>query len=355
MELARYLPGAYAGRELLRLGARVVRVEARGGDPMREGAPAWDEALRRGKESVVAALPDEAAFVRALCGRADVVPRGISAGGRRAAGNRACRAAFRGRLLLDHGLRRRRATRRARGSRPSTTSAGRGRWKTPPRRRPPLPVADLAARRAGSGGRDPGGARWPGTHRQGLATRRVDRSRRSHDLVGFCALVERSPACSPAGWRATGRTRPPTGDVPTVRSSSSPSSSSGSASCSAGPSSRRSSTRPTRSRSPPSSPRSSAVARWPSYSRSATARTSASAPSGRGPRRRLTSALTAGSAETSRWARTPTPGVVTSRPARSLRSPGKAERGGQGEEVRNSLRGVGIAPVAVEQERAHAQ
>ena len=28
VELARYLPGAYAGRELLRLGARVVRVEA---------------------------------------------------------------------------------------------------------------------------------------------------------------------------------------------------------------------------------------------------------------------------------------------------------------------------------------
>ena len=35
VELARYLPGAYAGRELLRLGARVVRVEAPEGDPMR--------------------------------------------------------------------------------------------------------------------------------------------------------------------------------------------------------------------------------------------------------------------------------------------------------------------------------
>ena len=67
VELARYLPGAYAGRELLRRGARVVRVEAPEGDLMRTGAPAWDEALRHGKESVVCALPEEAAFVRALC------------------------------------------------------------------------------------------------------------------------------------------------------------------------------------------------------------------------------------------------------------------------------------------------
>jgi alpha-methylacyl-CoA racemase len=80
VELARYLPGAYAGRELLRRGARVVRVEAPEGDPMRRGAPAWDEALRRGKESVVCSMPDDAAFMRALCGRADVVLEGFRPG-----------------------------------------------------------------------------------------------------------------------------------------------------------------------------------------------------------------------------------------------------------------------------------
>lgn len=73
VELARYLPGAYAGRELVRLGARVIRVEAPAGDPMRSAAPAWDEALRRGKESVVCDLKREAGFARALCERADVV------------------------------------------------------------------------------------------------------------------------------------------------------------------------------------------------------------------------------------------------------------------------------------------
>ncbi len=80
VELARYLPGAYAGRELLRLGARVVRVEAPEGDPMRQGAPAWDRALRAGKESVTCDLRDDAAFARALCSRADVVLEGFRPG-----------------------------------------------------------------------------------------------------------------------------------------------------------------------------------------------------------------------------------------------------------------------------------
>jgi alpha-methylacyl-CoA racemase len=80
VELARYLPGAYAGRELLRRGARVVRIEAPEGDPMRTGAPAWDEALRRGKESVVCALPEDSEFAGAICSRADVVLEGFRPG-----------------------------------------------------------------------------------------------------------------------------------------------------------------------------------------------------------------------------------------------------------------------------------
>lgn len=73
VDFSRYLPGAYASRELRRLGARVVRVEPTEGDPMRSTAPAWDAALRAGSESIACELPREAAFARALCARADVV------------------------------------------------------------------------------------------------------------------------------------------------------------------------------------------------------------------------------------------------------------------------------------------
>jgi alpha-methylacyl-CoA racemase len=73
VDFTRYLPGAFASRELLRLGARVVHVEPVGGDPMRETARAWDDALRAGTESVVCDLPADLPLARALAGRADVV------------------------------------------------------------------------------------------------------------------------------------------------------------------------------------------------------------------------------------------------------------------------------------------
>jgi alpha-methylacyl-CoA racemase len=79
-DFTRYLPGAYASRELTRLGARVVRIEPPGGDPIRPTATAWDTALRVGSESVVCELPQEAAFARALCARADVVLEGFRPG-----------------------------------------------------------------------------------------------------------------------------------------------------------------------------------------------------------------------------------------------------------------------------------
>jgi alpha-methylacyl-CoA racemase len=73
VDLTRYLPGAFATAELLRLGARIVRVEQPGGDPMRDTAPGWHDALNAGKESVVLELPAEAAFLHGLLARADVV------------------------------------------------------------------------------------------------------------------------------------------------------------------------------------------------------------------------------------------------------------------------------------------
>ncbi len=80
IDLARQLPGAFASRELARLGARVVRVEPPGGDPMRVAAPAWDRALRVGKESVVCDPRADPTFARMLCSSADVVLEGFRPG-----------------------------------------------------------------------------------------------------------------------------------------------------------------------------------------------------------------------------------------------------------------------------------
>ena len=73
VDLTLLLPGPFASRELLRLGARVVRIEPPGGDPMRAMAPAWHEALNAGKESVVCDLKADPELGRALVRRADVV------------------------------------------------------------------------------------------------------------------------------------------------------------------------------------------------------------------------------------------------------------------------------------------
>ena len=80
VDLTRYLPGAFASRELQRLGARVVRVEPPEGDPMRHVAPAWDEALNAGKESVACDLKADPDFAQALLARADVVLEGFRPG-----------------------------------------------------------------------------------------------------------------------------------------------------------------------------------------------------------------------------------------------------------------------------------
>jgi len=73
VDLTRYVPGAFASSELLRHGARVVRVEQPGGEPMRATAPEWHDVLNADKESVVCDLPAEVDFAQALLARADVV------------------------------------------------------------------------------------------------------------------------------------------------------------------------------------------------------------------------------------------------------------------------------------------
>ena len=80
VDLTRLLPGPFATRELLRLGARVVRVEAPEGDALRQVAPQWDARLNAGKESVVCDLKREPELARALCSGADVVVEGFRPG-----------------------------------------------------------------------------------------------------------------------------------------------------------------------------------------------------------------------------------------------------------------------------------
>lgn len=80
VDFTRYLPGPFASRELLERGARVVRVEPPGGDPMRDVAPGWHEALNHGKASVVWDLERDPELGRAMCAEADVVLEGFRPG-----------------------------------------------------------------------------------------------------------------------------------------------------------------------------------------------------------------------------------------------------------------------------------
>jgi alpha-methylacyl-CoA racemase len=73
VDLTRYLPGPFASRELLGLGARVIRLLPPAGDPMTETAPAWYEALNAGKETVVIDLKRDREAGLALLSEADVV------------------------------------------------------------------------------------------------------------------------------------------------------------------------------------------------------------------------------------------------------------------------------------------
>jgi crotonobetainyl-CoA:carnitine CoA-transferase CaiB-like acyl-CoA transferase len=73
VDFSRYLPGAFASRELLELGAHVVCVEPPRGDPLRRSAPAWDAALRSGKESLEVDLKVDPAPALELLREADIV------------------------------------------------------------------------------------------------------------------------------------------------------------------------------------------------------------------------------------------------------------------------------------------
>jgi alpha-methylacyl-CoA racemase len=77
-DLCRYLPGPFASRELLRLGAKVLKIEPPDGDPLRAAEPAWYRALNEGKEVLTWDARDAAAPTALLT--ADVVLEGFRPG-----------------------------------------------------------------------------------------------------------------------------------------------------------------------------------------------------------------------------------------------------------------------------------
>ena len=77
-DLSRYLPGPYASRELLRLGARVVKIESPDGDPLRHTSPGPYEVLNNGKEILTWDARGEPP--PAVLGEADVVLEGFRPG-----------------------------------------------------------------------------------------------------------------------------------------------------------------------------------------------------------------------------------------------------------------------------------
>jgi alpha-methylacyl-CoA racemase len=80
VDFTRQLPGPYASRDLMRLGARVVKVEPPEGDPMLHGAPAWYDAVNAGKEIVTWDRASSSPVAQDLCDGADVILDGFRPG-----------------------------------------------------------------------------------------------------------------------------------------------------------------------------------------------------------------------------------------------------------------------------------
>jgi alpha-methylacyl-CoA racemase len=73
VDLTRMLPGPFATRELLRLGARVVRIVRPGAPSIGELTPGWDGELLAGKEVLLCDLKADPVPAQALLREADVV------------------------------------------------------------------------------------------------------------------------------------------------------------------------------------------------------------------------------------------------------------------------------------------
>ena len=81
LDLSTQMPGPYCSMLLADLGAEVIKVEAPGGDPMREYAPMFDS-VNRGKRSIALDLkrPEGKAVLARLAERADLMLEGFRPG-----------------------------------------------------------------------------------------------------------------------------------------------------------------------------------------------------------------------------------------------------------------------------------
>ena len=208
VDFSRYLPGAFASRELLELGARVVCVEPPGGDPLRRTAPTWDAALRAGKESIEVDLKQDPAPALELVAEADVVLESFRPGvatrlgiGPEQVSERAVYCSITGFGLGG------RHEQRAGHDLNYLGWAG-VLWDTAPSL-PPLPVADLRGRRTRRSDADPRRPARARTHRQGLPPRHLDGGRLASPRLAS-PRRDRCRDCSPAASPATASTRPPT-------------------------------------------------------------------------------------------------------------------------------------------------
>ena len=146
VDFTRYLPGAFAARELRRLGARVVRVEQPGGDPMRQTAPEWHDALNAGTESVVCELPARRATSRGRCSNGPTWSSSRSGPGSPRAWASARPTRLRAPCTArSPGFGARRRARAARRATTSTTSGFAGLLEDTAPALPPVQAADLAA------------------------------------------------------------------------------------------------------------------------------------------------------------------------------------------------------------------
>ena len=216
VDFTRYLPGAYASRELRRLGARVVRVEPPGGDPMRPTATAWDTALRAGSESVVCDLPADATLRAGSLRACRRRSRGLPSRRRRAPGRWAvatCRTPRVYCSITGFGLEGRHVRR---AGHDVNYLGWAGALEDTAPGLPPIQIADLAAGALGSG--DAGARR--------TARARANRTRRAARRVHDASLARprrapsgrraRSAGCSPVDSRATACTGRPDGRQLTV-------------------------------------------------------------------------------------------------------------------------------------------
>ena len=200
-DLTRQLPGPFAGRELLRLGARVTKVEPPEGDSMagrRPGGTTRSTPARRSSPGT-----PRASRRRRLCSRRTSCSKGSG----RASGSASASSCPATAIVCSiTGFGATRPARRRRGARPELP-----RLRRRPRRHGPVAAAgaDRRPRRRRAGRGDRGARRAARARADGprRAHRGLDDARRAPPRVASAGRRSAAAACSRAASPATGSTR----------------------------------------------------------------------------------------------------------------------------------------------------